>query len=212
MRIYCDKCSQFVDVVARKADSVTASCTHDIRVRTVPFDQARPGLELCLRSAEQLVTSSRTLLRQGDNRTAFFLVLSAYEEMAKCRRILDAAAENAVTHSPLLLEEALFRYHPTKYRLTMDYLDQWIPTNDEIRKLFSPAVASRDNADLQADRAAIKARGFEIRNSCLYVDYDGGWIDKATIDVAKVERNLRMIESMMDGYRSSLAQWNLAIS
>ena len=212
MRIYCDQCSRFVDPVAQNPDSVTASCNHKVRVRRVPFEDARRGLELCLQSAEQLVASSRILLGQGDNRTAFFLVLSAYEEMAKCRRILDAAAENHLTHGPLLLEEALFRYHPTKYRLTMDYLDQWIPTNDAIRKLFSPPVAPRDSADLQADRTAIKARGFEFRNSCLYVDYDRGWISKATIDVAKVERNLRMIESMMDGYRSSLDQWDLAIS
>ena len=212
MRVYCDQCSRFVDAVTQNAHSVTASCTHKIRVRPVPFSEARRGLELCLHSAEQLVTSSRILLGQSDNRTAFFLVLSAYEEMAKCRRILDAAAENASTHGALLLEEALFRYHPTKYRLTMDYLDQWIAANDAIRELFSPAVALGDNADLQADRAAIKAGGFEIRNSCLYVDYSSAWIDKATIDRAKVERNLRMIESMMGGYRSSLAQWDLAIS
>ena len=93
----------------------------------------------------------------------------------------------------------------------MDYLDQWIPESDVLRSRFTAAPAM-DNSDLQADRSEIRETGVEVRNSCLYIDYDRSWVEKVTIDIDKVRRNLRMIESVRSGYRSSLAHWDFATS
>jgi hypothetical protein len=132
--------------------------------------------------------------------------------MAKCQRILDAAAENAVSHDELILEEALFKHHETKYRLTMDYLDFWITNGDVIRRMFYPSPPSVDNKQIRADRKNIRNNGFKIRNGCLYVDYQKTWVNRPPVNKGKVSRNLTMLKSMMDGYRSSLKNWKLAIS
>jgi hypothetical protein len=101
---------------------VIGSCTHDIDVKVIPYTLARHGLELCVESARSLLSAAE-ILRRNDPTHAFFLVLTAYEELAKCSRIRIAEAVCHTTQNPLLVEDSLFSHHKTKYKLTMDYLD-----------------------------------------------------------------------------------------
>jgi AbiV family abortive infection protein len=191
---------------------VTGSCGHNIDVKVIPFSLARRGLKLCVKSAQSLLSAAETLQRDGDQTHAFFLVLTAYEELAKSRRILDAVAICHVNQNDLLVEESLFSHHKTKYKLTMDYLDYWISTGDNLRDTFMPEVARVDTVELQTDRSEIRLHGFELRTSCLYVDFVGGWVERISVQPERVERNLRMANSMLSGFVRWLQNWDAAIS
>jgi AbiV family abortive infection protein len=139
-------------------------------------------------------------------------VLTAYEELAKSRRILDAAYICHVSQNHLLVEDSLFSHHETKYKLTMDYLDYWISTGDSLREKFWPDVPKVDTQELRDDRNEIRVQGFKLRMSCLYVDFVAGWVPRISVQPEKVERNLRMAKSMLQGFVNSLENWGAAIS
>lgn len=171
---------------------------------------------MCLRSAEDLVSTARSLSGASNQRIAFFLVLTAYEELAKCQRILDSAAANHVSQADLVVEDSLFRHHDAKYRITMEYLEQWITVNAALWRNLAQRLGwnlSRDDSDaLRGERQEVRERGSSSREACLYVDYQDHWVERLEITADRVERNLRMAESMMAGFRSSLEHWNFAIS
>jgi AbiV family abortive infection protein len=187
------------------------ACNHDIDVKLIPFSVAQQRLQLCVDSTESLLSAAEIL--QGSNPTyAFFLVLTAYEELAKSRRILDAASISHVSQNDMPVEDSMFSHHETKYKVTMDYLDYWISTWDSIRLSFWPNIPRLDTRELRADRDEIRQRGFKLRMSCLYVDFLGGWIQRISVQPEKVERNLQMAKSMLSGFVNSLQNWQAAIS
>ena len=151
---------------------VRGSCNHDIDVKVILFSLAQQGVQLCVDSAKSLISAAE-ILRSSNPTYAFFLVLTAYEELAKSRRILDATSICHVSQNDLLVEDSLFSHHETKYKLTMDYLDYWISTGDSLRERFWPDVPRADTQELRADRNEIRLRGFKLRMSCLYVDFVG---------------------------------------
>jgi AbiV family abortive infection protein len=216
--MYCEKCKSFVDAGAPQTPGgeVIGSCTHKIVIKLIPFVDAKAGVETCLRSAEDLVLAAKLLSQAGRHRLAFFLVLTAYEEVAKCQRLIDAASVSHDTQADLIVEESLFRYHGTKYRITMDYLEHWISLGEAYLRGFSQRVGldfpEEESAQLIEDRKEIHDRGDKLRMECLYTDYSGGWIERPQISRERVLRNLKMIDSFMKGFRSSLKHWDFAIS
>ena len=194
-----------------RINHMMGACNHDIDVKLIPFSVAQQGLQLCVDSTESLLSAAEIL--QGSNPTyAFFLVLTAYEELAKSRRILDAASISHVSQNDMLVEDSMFSHHETKYKVTMGYLDNWITTWDSIRHDFWPDIPSLDTPELRADRNEIRQRGYKLRMSCLYVDYDRDWIQRISVQPEKVERNLQMAKSMLSGFVNSLHDWQAAIS
>jgi hypothetical protein len=141
LQLWCKQCRGMVNsgsVLSRgreRVNYVSGSCGHDIDVKVIPFGLAQRGVKLCVDSTQTLLSAAETL-RDSDQTHAFFLVLTAYEELAKASRILSAAAICRVSQNDPLVEESLFSHHETKYRLTMDYLDYWISTGDS----FAPEI------------------------------------------------------------------------
>jgi AbiV family abortive infection protein len=216
LQLWCKQCNGMVDAtdgpLARgRVNYVSGSCDHDIDVKVIPFGLSQRGVELCVDSAQSLLSAAE-ILRASDQTRAFFLVLTAYEELAKASRILNAAAICHTTQNDLLVESSLFSHHETKCRLTMDYLDYWISTGDSLRQRFWPNIAGADTEELRADRNEIRLRGFELRMSSLYVDFVAGWVDRISVQPERVNRNLQMANSMLSGFMSSLQNWEAAIS
>jgi AbiV family abortive infection protein len=196
VKLFCEDCGAMVDA-EKRGSSLTALCRHRVKVRVIPFQHAKRGAELCLESARGHASAAECLSRGGHQRHAFFLVLTTYEEIAKCFRILYTALTNIVSRNPIVVEESLFREHPPKYGIAMSYLDFFIGIRNELAAAFKPKLANVDNADLQADRDQIRKQGFKIRNGCLYVDYENRWVELFEIPREKVERNLRMIKACL---------------
>jgi len=193
---------------------VTGSCGHNIKVKRIPMKLAKQGLQACLDNAGRLVDAARTLFKASRNELAFFMVLTAYEEMAKCHCILEETVRVYDLQEDLLVDACVFEYHPAKYRMTMDYLDDWIATWDSLATAFSTALGEIDTPELSADRKVIHQNGFQIRNECLYVDYEDGWMvgPRIAISRERVEQHLKMIVSMMGGFHNTLRNWPLSVS
>lgn len=186
----------------------TAPLMSRLKIAGGPSGIPDPSVES---KTESLLSAAEAL--QSTNPTyAFFFVLTAYEELAKSHRILDAAHVCHASHNELLVEESMFLHHETKYRVTMGYLDYWISTWDDIRQIFPFNISRLDTPELQADRNEIRERGYKLRMGCLYVDFDGGWIQKISVQPEKVHRNLQMAKSMLSGFQNSLQNWQFAIS
>jgi hypothetical protein len=81
-----------------------------------------------------------------------------------------------------------------------------------LREIFSPEIAKVDTAELRSDRNDIRLRGFELRMSCLYVDFVGDWVDRMLVQPELIERNLRMARSMLSIFESSLQNWPANVS
>ena len=203
VKLFCEDCASMVDA-EKRGSSLTALCGHRVKVRVIPFQAAKRGAELCLESAQGHASAAQSLSKGGHQRHAFFLVLAAYEEIAKCFPILYGALANSVSRNPIVVEESLFREHPAKYAIAMSYLDFFITMRNELARAFRPKLASVDNADLQADRVQIRKNGLKIRNRCLYVDYENRWVETIEIPPEKVERNLRMIKPCLTSLRNGL--------
>jgi AbiV family abortive infection protein len=188
-------------------------CGHKIKVRLIPFSEAREGVELCYNKSIGHHQAAVTLFKANDYVHALFMVLTGYEEMAKCSRILDAAHfSNRMGMRNMAVEDSVFSEHESKYQITMNYLDEWLPSLDEIRLKFMKHVRSVDPPKQKASRKKLFRHGFKIRNACLYVDYRKGWVSTQNVSKNEVLRNLGMLASMMGGFHSSLTNWGVAIS
>lgn len=109
MKLFCSECSSLVEVIEQPMPNlVKGACAHKIKVKTIPFEEAKEGVALCLQNAKALAQSSELLLDNGAS-THSFMVLTAYEEMPKCARIIDAAAQNYSTRADMLVEVSIFR-------------------------------------------------------------------------------------------------------
>ena len=153
------------------------------------------------------------LFKAKDYARALFMVLTGYEEMAKCDRILNAAHyARRMSLRNMVVEDAVFSQHESKYKITMMYLDDWLKSLDEIRLTFMKGVRSIEPPKKRASRRKIYRQGLKIRNACLYVDYWRGWVDTRKVSRKEVWRNLEMLRDMMGGFRASLANWDFATS
>jgi AbiV family abortive infection protein len=134
------------------------------------------------------------------------MVLTGYEEMAKCHRILDAAHySHRMKLRNITVEDSVFSQHESKYKITMSYLDDWLKSLDEIRLTFMKGIRSIEPPKKRASRRKIYRQGLKIRNACLYVDYRRGWVDTRKVSRNEVWRNLEMLRDMMGGFRPYLA-------
>lgn len=216
MKLFCPDCVKLVDVVDEPmAQRVVGSCHHRIKVKIVRFKDAREGARTCLRNADSLAKSAEILLDNGACEHAFFMVLTAYEEMAKCSRIVDAASQNSGKQTDMMVEDSIFRHHEAKYAIAMHYLDAWIKDMDAIRRAFPDGVAETDIADSDTARAEIREQGSSMRESCLYVEYRNRWIAIPSISEEKVRLHLRMLKQFASGFVNSLASdanWEWTIS
>ncbi len=140
------------------------------------------------------------------------MVLTAYEELAKCCRILDAATEHSKDRNDLVAEKGVFKDHETKYEITMHYLDYWMPSTRAIWKRFFPRIGDVDTPDLKAERKDLRLHGTDTRMKCLYVHYSNAWSDALSLPKERVEHNQKMLEHLMSGLRNSLSNWDVAIS
>jgi len=216
LKLFCPNCVKLVDVVdGPRVQCVTGSCRHEIKVRTVRFKDAREGARTCLQNADSLAKSAEILFGNGAREHAFFMVLTAYEEMAKCSRIVDAAAQNYSTQSDMIVEESIFRHHKAKYGIAMHYLDAWIKEMDAIRRAFPDGAAGMDVPDSEGAREEIRQQGSSMREGCLYVEYRNRWIDIPPIPEEKARLHLRMLKQLVSGFINSLASdanWEWTIS
>lgn len=219
LKLFCEKCNRIVDVVRPPLRAglnrtvVRGTCQHNFKIRVIPYSEARKGVELCLNNSIGHGQAAENLFKSGDYRHALFMILTGYEEMAKCNRILNAVQySHRMNVNEILVEESIFYQHESKYKITMNYLDEWLPPLDEIRQTFMKGVPSIDPPKQKASRKKIYRHGFKIRNACLYVDYKNGWIDTQKISRNEVLRNSGMLKSMMSGFASSLMNWDFAIS
>lgn len=218
LKLFCSECNRLVDAppprraVSRRT-TVRALCGHKIKVRLIPFSEAREGVEVCLNESIGHYQAAVTLFKADDYAHALFMVLTGYEEMAKCSRILDAAHfSSRMSMKSMVVEDSVFYEHESKYQITMNYLDEWLPSLNEIRLTFMKGVRSIDPPKQKASRKRLFRHGFKIRNACLYVDYRKGWLSTQKVSKNEVLRNLGMLANMMGGFRSSLTNWSVALS
>jgi AbiV family abortive infection protein len=213
VQLFCSECADLVDVTGDpRSGSVMGVCNHNISVITIPFDDAKNGVEVCLNNAENLRDAAKRLSESSDYTRALFMLLTAYEEMAKCWRILEAATQSSQDRSDLVVEKSVFKDHETKYEITMQYLDYWMPSTDIIWKRFFPRIGDVDTPDLKTERRELRRRGTDARMRCLYVNYSNGWVNTLSVSKERVERNRKMLDHMIGGFRSSLSNWETAIS
>ncbi len=182
LKMFCSKCNTLVDASPPRRSplgrtAVIALCGHRIKVRLIPFSEAREGVELCLNKSFGHRQAAATLFEAKDYAHALFMVLTGYEEMAKCSCILDAAHfSSRMSTRNIVIEDSLFFEHESKYEITMNYLDRWLPELDGLRQTFIPGIRSVDPPKQKATRRKLFRHGFKIRNACLYVDYSKGWV------------------------------------
>jgi hypothetical protein len=95
LKLFCSKCNKLVDSSPPRqtlpGTVITATCGHNIKVRLIPFFEARWGAELCFNNSDGHYRAAARLFKAKDYARALFMVLTGYEEMAKCDRILNAA-------------------------------------------------------------------------------------------------------------------------
>ena len=217
LKLFCSKCNKLVDAPpprrALPRAAVTASCGDTIRVRLIPFSEAKEGVELCLNKAFGHQQAAATLNEAHDYPHALFMALTGYEEMAKCSRVLDAAHfASRMGAKNIVVEEAVFSEHESKYKITMSYLDGWLPELDGVRRTFMPGIRSVDPPRQKATRRKLFQRGLKIRNACLYVDHRKRWVGAPKVSKNEVARNIVMLNSMMSGFHTSLTNWAFAMS
>jgi AbiV family abortive infection protein len=83
------------------------------------------------------------LFRAKDYARALFMVLTGYEEMAKCSRILNATHySRRMSLRNIVVEDSVFSQHESKHKITMSYLDDWLKSLDEIRLTLMKGVRS----------------------------------------------------------------------
>ena len=130
--------------------------------------------------------------------------------------MLDAAAMNHATQDDLPIEESLFSHHESKYKITMDYLENWITVNEGLWTSLAQRLGwnlnQRNSNALRAERREIREHGAEIRESCMYVDYPGRWVNRTVIPRQKVVDHINMAKSMMSGLEGSVSNWQFGIS
>jgi AbiV family abortive infection protein len=216
LKLFCPDCAKLVDVVeGPMVQRVADLCGHKIKVRIVRFEHAKEGASICLRNARSLAQSAEILLEKGACEHAFFMILTAYEELAKCSRIVDAASQNSETRTDMIVEDSIFQHHKTKFAIAMHYLDHWIKTMEALRRAFPVGAAGIDIPDSEAARAEIREQGASMRESCLYEDYWNRWIGRPSVPEEKVRLHLSMFEQFASGFDISLesdANWQRTIS